>query len=344
MKTFILIIIATILSFSTLFSQDCGSITESCVTSSITDMSVKGDAIEISLKVALSEDCNNQAVSHVSIGLPNGVSAMTPSETDNYRSDLTDISYEVENMATNPFHSIKFNTIGDEGIKPGEEEVFIFTIPMGTELSIMPVEIKRGNNSQIVSIEISAECLNALPVELVNFEGRESGKEVSLSWTTASEENSSHFEIQKSINGIDWEVIGEVKSNGNSVEMNYYVFNDERPSKGNNYYRLRMVDLDVTFEYSETVGVRVETASETELAEVTIFPNPTVDYLTIDFKGTVNSELNIRVMNVSGNILYTSKGSENSNIDVSQFATGTYFLVIDNGIDLQTQRFIKAEK
>ncbi len=344
MKTFTLIIIATLLSLVTVSSQDCGRITDSCITASIMDMTETVTGTEIRLSISLSEDCNNNAVSHVSIGLPNDVSAVSPSDNGSYTSELTNISYAIENMTAVPFHCIKFNTIGDEGIKGGEEEVFVFTIPRGVELTEIPVEIKRGNISDIMTITLNGDCGNALPVELVSFEGMESGNEISLSWSTASEENSSHFEVQKSSNGFDWEVIGEVKSHENSTDMNYYVFNDGAVSNEVNYYRLRMVDLDETFEYSEMVVVRMEVAIARELMEVTVFPNPTVDVLKLDFKGASSSELNIRVLNEAGNTMYASSGSEVNNIDVSQYATGTYFLVVDNGTDLQTERFIKVAR
>lgn len=344
MRTFALTIIATLLTLTTLFSQDCGTVSYSCITSTVANIQPLDEGIEITVRVALDGSCpTNNAVSHVSVGLPEAMKAISPLDNEIYVSGYSGIGYVIENMSSFPFHSIKFNVQeGLEGIKPGEADEFTFFIPHGSEVTSLPVEVKIGSTSNIMEVEISEECISLMPVELTSFEGSEKDNGIVLSWSTATEENSSHFEIQKSKNGQDWRVIGEVKSHGNSVEEKHYAFNDGNVTEEVNYYRMRMVDLDETFEYSETIVVRTSSVSDSKMVEVNIFPNPTANYLNLDFKGASNADMNIRIVNGNGSAVYNGTGTDVERIDVSEYATGTYFLIVDNGKEVQTKRFIKA--
>ena len=121
-----------------------------------------------------------------------------------------------------------------------------------------------------------------IPVELLNFEVQLSKEAtVLLQWATASESASSHFEIQhlSSLNakGV-FEKIGIVPAAGNSLEHKHYNFLHETPANGLNYYRLKIVDSDSSFEFSPIRVIKVAANSE-----VKVFPNPTkgvVNFLT----------------------------------------------------------------
>ena len=102
-------------------------------------------------------------------------------------------------------------------------------------------------------IDVSYSTL--LPVELANFEVMKSGTKALLNWTTLSEVNSSHFDVQRSQDGINWQNISVVVSHGNSNDINNYVLTDDQPHNGVNYYRLKMVDLDESYEFSDIKSV-----------------------------------------------------------------------------------------
>ncbi len=129
--------------------------------------------------------------------------------------------------------------------------------------------------SKTATVNITA----VLPVDLVNFTATPLSKNVKIEWQTASEKNSSHFEIESSIYGKAFEKIGEVKAkNQGNLTINYAFF-DLNPHFGTNYYRLKMVDNNGQFTYSA-----IKTASiQTDKTTLSIFPNPTSDdaYLTI---------------------------------------------------------------
>ena len=94
-----------------------------------------------------------------------------------------------------------------------------------------------------------------LPVELVSFGGTSAPGGVQLSWTTASEEGTARFEVERSTDLWTWGTIGSVAAAGNSQALREYSLLDPRPMAGENYYRLRMVDLDGSEAYSPIAGV-----------------------------------------------------------------------------------------
>ena len=92
---------------------------------------------------------------------------------------------------------------------------------------------------------------------------------VELKWVTASENNSHLFEIEKSINGIDFDVITTTKAAGESIELLNYTEYDRSPTQGLSYYRLKQIDNDGTYNYSNTVSVVYGSKSKVKL-----IPNP----------------------------------------------------------------------
>ena len=101
---------------------------------------------------------------------------------------------------------------------------------------------------------------SVVPVELVSFIGNVINNEVQLNWTTATETNNRGFEIQKSqmldVNSQnDWETIGFVNGFGTSSDVHTYLFADKNPVTGKSYYRLKQLDFDGTFEYSNVIEI-----------------------------------------------------------------------------------------
>lgn len=109
-----------------------------------------------------------------------------------------------------------------------------------------------------------------LPIKLLFFKIAETTENyVSLVWATAVEENFDKFEIQRSSDGKTFETIAEVKGNGNTKTRKDYTYEDSAPLIGKNYYKLKSVDLDNTFDYSGVVLAEVESSKE-----LSIYPNP----------------------------------------------------------------------
>ncbi|MFN6944181.1 MAG: T9SS type A sorting domain-containing protein [Cytophagaceae bacterium] len=133
-----------------------------------------------------------------------------------------------------------------------------------------------------------------MPVELASFDATLSPEgQVLLSWSTASEVNSKVFEVQRSSDGTNFETIGSVTSTGNSSSLMAYNFNDNQPLEGMNFYRLRMVDLNDSYQFSQVVSVNV---IEDEL--LFIFPNPAGENINVKYKA--EEIISISIYNMMG--------------------------------------------
>ncbi|WP_317897430.1 T9SS type A sorting domain-containing protein [Aurantibacillus circumpalustris] len=118
-----------------------------------------------------------------------------------------------------------------------------------------------------------------LPIELVSFTASFiEGKYVELMWTTATEKNNEYFEVQRSIDGLDWETITSIIGAGNSSTWQKYSFIDEHPYNLKSYYRINQVDLDTRSTQSPIVVVDLEGKL---FYNIDIYPNPTSGELTI---------------------------------------------------------------
>ncbi|WP_159471526.1 T9SS type A sorting domain-containing protein [Dyadobacter sp. 3J3] len=167
-----------------------------------------------------------------------------------------------------------------------------------------------------------------LPVTLVSFNAQKSGvgseaAAALLYWTTSTETNSDHFDIERSENGRNWANIGKVISNGESTKILSYSFKDIQPISGENLYRLRMVDKDGTFAYSRIQSVTFDGTN----SDMSVYPNPSVDKLFIRDYSTVKD---ISVSNLNGISVYKSLSfaSGNGFVDLASLSQGIYVVKI----------------
>jgi hypothetical protein len=185
----------------------------------------------------------------------------------------------------------------------------------------------------------------ALPVELTSFTGWNQGTVNRLQWVTASELNTSKFVVEKSITQGVWTVIGEKTAAGNSSASLTYDFTDNNPVDGNNYYRLKVVDLDGSFSYSNIINIPV---SETVVNNFTrVYPNPTGGLLNVEIQSTEPFDTKIIVYDVLGKKLEDKASSLNKGINTIQFnfsqlANGSYVIQFsDKNGKLHTTKFVK---
>jgi hypothetical protein len=186
-----------------------------------------------------------------------------------------------------------------------------------------------------------------LPVTLISFEAvLLENNQVELSWKTSKEVNSSYFTIEKSTNGINFEEAGTVSAKGNSKILNHYSFTDENhlTSSGTIYYRLRIVDLDGTFEYSKLAGVVLKGSV------ISIYPNPLEENreLNVVYSSNIEQEeIGITIFNMLGKRVYSSniklkKGNNTVSISAKDFIPGAYMVEISGEYGTSIQKiFIK---
>lgn len=168
-----------------------------------------------------------------------------------------------------------------------------------------------------------------LPVKLAEFKVTSKATGVTLTWKTATELNSSHFEVERSNDGKIWSAQGSVQAAGNiSVDQNYS-FTDANPNSGTNHYRLKIVDIDGKFEYSAIKSVTYTSSA----LNVVAGPNPAYSYLNVNVNAPGNEPYRLRLINRSGQVLLDQKYPASNNrlqLSVSNYADGTYFLEVTN--------------
>jgi hypothetical protein len=189
-----------------------------------------------------------------------------------------------------------------------------------------------GANNRVTRFTASATLL---PVELSYFRGQATTEGNLLTWQTASEKNNDGFEIQHSVNAQEWEALDFVKGNGTTLDVQNYAFTDEQALIGKNYYRLKQVDFDEKFEYSNIVEITIGKLSN---PTINIYPNPVQDDLTIE-----NGEGLVTVYNVLGQPVHQITNKESQiTLNLNDLPQGQYILKIikANGAII-TKQFVK---
>ncbi len=173
------------------------------------------------------------------------------------------------------------------------------------------------------------------PLRLLSFTASQKEMNAQLNWTTANEINVAHFVIERSIDGRAFYTIGERAAIGNTASNKRYSFTDNKPLKGTNFYRLKMVDLDGQFTYSATVAINNKMS--TVLA---IYHNPVKENLVFSIADDVTLA---EVYDMEGKLLIERKITPGLNsIMVQSLSTGTYLLQVFNKDKMITKAsFIK---
>ena len=183
-------------------------------------------------------------------------------------------------------------------------------------------------------------CFGAIfPVNLTSFEAKPEGNKALLTWQTSTEQNNSHFLIQRSADGRLFENIGRVEGAGDSDQAIDYSFVDDKPLPGLNYYRLHQFDFDGTNEIFSPIAVRFGEAGDKPSA----WPVPTSDLLQVSLPATEESWL-LEVFNLNGQRLLeqlVEDKTTQTSLDVRALPAGSYFLRWTNGRNSGQQRFLK---
>ncbi|PHN07600.1 T9SS type A sorting domain-containing protein [Flavilitoribacter nigricans] len=165
----------------------------------------------------------------------------------------------------------------------------------------------------------------ALPVELTRFEAQSKEDMVELVWSTATELNNDYFEIEHSRDGVRFAPVGKVKGEGTTTEAVDYNFMHRQPATGTNYYRLKQVDYDGAFEYSEIVAAEVNHRG----GGAQVYPNPTIQKAMIQIAERPE-RVKFRLSNLVGQQLdLQPAASENGwELDLNDLPEGIYLLHI----------------
>jgi hypothetical protein len=182
-----------------------------------------------------------------------------------------------------------------------------------------------------------------LPITLLSFTGRLQDENVKLNWSTASEQNSKGFEIEKSLDGVNYRKIGFVAGAGNSFTTRSYTFTDPQRAVEFNYYRLKLVDIDNTFDYSDVVLVKNAYGKQ----DVYLAGNPFTNNINIQFAKTPNGKVSVSIYDMKGSKIY-EEGHNNYaqtslQINTMQMilARGIYYVRVETGGKIYSLKAMK---
>jgi len=192
--------------------------------------------------------------------------------------------------------------------------------------------------SEFGALSLSATAVDILPITGLSLKATKVNQSVQLNWNTLSEKGTSHFVVERTVDGKIFEALGQRDAAGESNLKQEYYFTDHTPFTGTNFYRIKAIDFDGHTDYSELVTVNFA-----EIITITVYPNPVSQTLNVlhplSFPDAV-----LTVVDLSGKKLI-SKGITSAQLqtalDVSSLSSGVYFLQFINKNEVTTSKFIK---
>lgn len=175
-----------------------------------------------------------------------------------------------------------------------------------------------------------------LPADILLFSAKLQGANVVLNWDVANEINMLKYEVELSFNGVNYQKISEVAA---SNAKTYSFSHDVNNLKGNTiFYRLKKVDVDGSFSFSEVVSVNLPVHQS-----IAIYPNPADKFAVLQVGNTMQGVINVSIAQLNGTILQTQQLVINSGkaiLPVSKLPTGTYFVHIANGKSTSVHKLV----
>jgi hypothetical protein len=173
-----------------------------------------------------------------------------------------------------------------------------------------------------------------LPLKLLTFTGKSSNTYNLLEWSTIEEKNTQHFDVERSTNGTVFGTIGTVAAFNASGTHLYSYTDNKNANRSAYFYRLKMVDKDGKFNYSNVIYL-----NETVMPTFTVFPNPVSEYVTVN---GLQPNGTIRLMSIDGKVIQQQKViSPNVTLQLGGYAKGTYLLQYVSDEKTVTQKIIK---
>lgn len=226
---------------------------------------------------------------------------------------------------------------------PGYEPAITITqaqIDAGIVFMLLINVRSNGTPQPIVNISVDGTAdLNCTPlaVELVDFLGFQKEKVNELAWTTMTEQNNSHFIIERSINSMDWEYLGLVNGAGNSTEPLSYRLEDTTPYFPLTYYRLKQFDTNGEATQYKTISL-VRTPESDDWISA-IYPNPATTYVNLIHNDPdTENPLVLEIYNALGQLVF----SQTENIEIKNEAFSLDLNTLSNG--LYTLKCVQGEK
>ena len=237
--------------------------------------------------------------------------------------------------------SVNGTTVIDEWDKVGGRKSTADTYQMEVlEVGVLELVLDyyELGGDQSVSFDY-IEQSSVLPLEWGNFIGQSCGENNCLNWSTLQEKNTSHFILERSTDGFTWKAFGEeIAAQGFSNTEQYYQSEDNSFENKFTFYRIKQVDLDDTFSYSDVIRVENNTLAN----KLMPFPNPTTDLLFVDSEeGIISVELISQDQRIRAQPSLEKIGDKRYQIDMRQYPSNHYLVTILTNHSKKTYKIMK---
>jgi Secretion system C-terminal sorting domain len=192
--------------------------------------------------------------------------------------------------------------------------------------------------------QVAQENSDATPSLMLSFDAQSTGTQAQLTWVMENETNCKYFVIERSGSTGGYDSIGVVTGINNNNDQTTYTFDDPQMLNGDNYYRLRQVQMQGDFKYSKVIMLFSNQMSSL----MSIYPNPAVESLNYNIASASNQQVIVQVYNVAGVALVTTQqqvyvGNNRQTIAISSLKSGNYFLKVTSfdGATKFVQSFVK---
>jgi len=202
-----------------------------------------------------------------------------------------------------------------------------------------------GSQGNFTIVRITADV--PVPVEFTSFIATTSGSNVILQWQTATETNNYGFEVQRRSSESEYEALGFVAGSGTTTEPRNYFFTDSKIPNGQYVYRLKQMDFNGTFSFSNEIAVDVDAPAEYSLEQN--YPNPFNPSTNINFSLAEPGVVKLTVYNLLGQKVklildeFREAGAHSITFDASELPSGAYFYTIEASNFKQTKKMLLAK-
>jgi hypothetical protein len=265
------------------------------------------------------------------------------------------VTYTVTNAVAGSFYAIADSatgqSLGQGKWAPANGSLSLTTDPITTPGTYKLVFKSTSLTGITLCSAVSATGIvtvsGVVPVALLQFRGKKQEADILLEWITANEINVNRFELEHSADGSAYDLLGNITATGNSTTNRSYAYIDRNPLPGMNYYRLRMIDNDGRYSYSNVVALSGSTAESLAINQIN--PNPFNDKLSVGINLQNRQQVTIQLIDLSGRISYTSayEGVQGDNIFIAdalgKLSPGMYIIKIIAANGIVQQKVIKIK-
>ncbi len=200
-----------------------------------------------------------------------------------------------------------------------------------------------SNSFNSFSDFVLANLSGTVPVALLNFNGNYVNSNVQLNWRVENEINFARYQVERSTDGINFTAIGTVAAGGSSAAAAYNFDDKFLPASEILYYRLKLVDANGRFKYSNIILLRLNSLLQNKIV---VFPNPFIDRFTLQYQSLMNERIQLQLIDISGRIIkqqfyQVSKGINQIYVEAGNLPSGTYLLKLLANGGLMSENIIK---